>query len=194
MNRAVFLDRDGTLNREVNYLADPAQLELLPGVAEGLARLAQNQWLLCVVTNQSGVARGILSEATLAEIHGRLRELLANEGVTLDWIGHCPHHPEHGTPALRQACNCRKPEPGLLLRAAADLDIDLTRSWMVGDSARDLEAGRSAGCRSILVGTGNGARTFEAMETDERESLLNAPDFPGAADLILAGPVSPERA
>ena len=194
MNRAVFLDRDGTLNREVNYLADPSQLELLPGVAEGLARLAGDRWLLCVVTNQSGVARGILSEDTLAEIHSRLRELLANEGVSLDWIGHCPHHPEHGTPDLRRVCNCRKPAPGLLLRAAADLDIDLTRSWMVGDSLRDLEAGRSAGCHSILVGTGNGANTFEAMGADEQESLLNAPDFQGAADLILEDPLPPEHA
>ncbi|MDP6741199.1 MAG: HAD family hydrolase, partial [Planctomycetota bacterium] len=126
MNRAVFLDRDGTLNREVNYLADPAQLELLPGVAEGLSRLARAQWLLCVVTNQSGVARGLVSEEVLNEIHGRLREMLASEGAHLDWIGHCPHHPEHGPPALRRACDCRKPEPGLLLRAAAELDIDLT--------------------------------------------------------------------
>ncbi|HJM56943.1 MAG: D,D-heptose 1,7-bisphosphate phosphatase [Planctomycetes bacterium] len=193
MNRAVFLDRDGTLNREVNYLADPAQLELLPGVAEGLSRLAREQWLLCVVTNQSGVARGLVSEEALAEIHGRLREMLASEGAHLDWIGHCPHHPEHGPPDLRRACDCRKPEPGLLLRAAAELDIDLTRSWMVGDSARDLEAGRSAGCRSILVGTGNGAAPPEASEADGQESGLKAPDFLEAVDLILKDPAPPGR-
>ena len=193
MNRAVFLDRDGTLNREVNYLADPAQLELLPGVAEGLSRLARAHWLLCVVTNQSGVARGLVSEEALDAIHGRLREMLASEGAHLDWIGHCPHHPEHGPPDLRRACDCRKPEPGLLLRAAAELDIDLTRSWMVGDSARDLEAGRSAGCRSILVGTGNGAETHEASEADGQESGLQAPDFLGAVDLILKDQVPPGR-
>ena len=193
MNRAVFLDRDGTLNREVNYLADPAQLELLPGVAEGLSRLARAQWLLCVVTNQSGVARGLVSEEALDAIHGRLREMLASEGAHLDWIGHCPHHPEHGPPDLRRACDCRKPEPGLLLRAAAELDIDLTRSWMVGDSARDLEAGRSAGCRSILVGTGNGAETHEASEAGGQESGLQAPDFLGAVDLILKDQVPPGR-
>lgn len=194
MNRAVFLDRDGTLNREVDFLTEPAQLELLPGVAEGLSRLAEDQWLLCVVTNQSGVARGLLSEAVLAEIHGRLREMLASAGAHLDWIGHCPHHPKHGPPDLRRACDCRKPEPGLLLRAAAELDIDLARSWMVGDSARDLQAGRSAGCHSILVGTGKGAQTLETMGAHERTSLLAATDFLGAVDLILEDPTQPERA
>ena len=192
MNRAVFLDRDGTLNREVDFLADPAQLELLPGVAEGLARLAEDQWRLCVVTNQSGVARGLVSEADLAEIHTRLRKLLSRKGAHLDWIGHCPHHPDHGPAGLRRVCDCRKPEPGLLQRAAVELDIDLTRSWMVGDSARDLEAGRAAGCQSILVGTGNGAQTLEAMEVHERKPLLAAPDFQGVVELILEDPTQPE--
>jgi len=194
VNRAVFLDRDGTLNREVDFLADPAQLELLPGVAEGLTRLAKDQWLLCVVTNQSGVARGLVSEGDLAEIHTRLRELLSRGGAHLDWIGHCPHHPDHGPTELRRVCDCRKPRPGLLQRAAAELDIDLTRSWMVGDSARDLEAGRAAGCHPILVGTGNGARTLEAMGTDQRKPLSAAPDFQGVVDLILEDPPQPERA
>jgi len=194
VNRAVFLDRDGTLNREVDFLTDPAQLELLPGVADGLSRLARDQWLLCVVTNQSGVARGLVSETSLAEIHDHLRELLAHEGAHLDWIGHCPHHPDHGPADLRRVCDCRKPEPGLIQRAAAELNIDLARSWMVGDSARDLEAGRAAGCHSILVGTGNGTRTLEAMETNEQESLLATPDFKGAVDLILKDPIQPERA
>ena len=194
MRRAVFLDRDGTLNREVNYLADPEQLQLLPGVAAGLARLAQDGRLLCVVTNQSGVARGLVSEAVLEEIHARLRRLLSKEGVHLDWIGHCPHHPEHGPVDMRRDCDCRKPKPGLLLRAAADLNIDLSGSWMVGDSARDLQAGRTAGCRSILVGTGKGAQTLERLHQDAQTPPLAAPDFQGAVDLILKDPIRLERA
>ncbi len=154
---AVFLDRDGTINREVDYLARPEDLELLPGAGRALADLASAGFLLCVVTNQSGIARGKFDEAMLARIHGRLREELTQEGVTLDWIGHCPHHPDQGTGAYRARCSCRKPSPGMYLEAHARLSIDLERSWCVGDALRDLEAGRRVFVRGLLVRTGKGA-------------------------------------
>ncbi len=182
MRRAVFLDRDGTLNREVHYLANPEQLELLPGVASGLARLAQDGWLLCVVTNQSGVARGIVSPPALTEIHARLGQLLAARGVNLDWIGYCPHHPQHGPPDLRRDCDCRKPKPGLLLQAAEELNIDLAASWMIGDSTRDVQAGAAAGCRSLLVQTGAEDQAIPA-EQDSRTRVV--PNFEVAVDRIL---------
>lgn len=155
--RAVLLDRDGTLNREVDYLADPDRFELLPGVGPGLRRLADAGFALVVVTNQSGVARGLLDEGTLDRIHRRMAEDLRPHGVALDLVLHCPHHPSLGAGYFRGDCSCRKPRPGMLLEAAARLDLDLDRSWCVGDSRRDLEAAAAVGARSILVRTGKGA-------------------------------------
>ncbi|MEM1449689.1 MAG: HAD family hydrolase [Planctomycetota bacterium] len=181
---AVFLDRDGTLNREVDDLDDPDRLELLPGVTEALRALQSAGYLLCVVTNQSGVARGMFDEARLAEIHGRLRALLAEEGVTLDWIGYCPYHPNEGRPAYRADSWCRKPRPGMLVEAAARLGISLEHSWCVGDALRDVDAGERAGALGLLVRTGKGAdeerRALAAGRTVEAYDDLQA-----AADRIL---------
>lgn len=158
---AVFLDRDGTINREVNYLADPGQLELLPGAKEALARMASRHPLV-VVTNQAGIARGYLDEPRLQEIHARLAELL--QPVPLAGIYYCPHHPEAGAPPYRQRCACRKPRPGMLLRAAEELGIDLAGSVIVGDKLSDLEAGREVGCRTLLVLTGYGQRELASLD------------------------------
>jgi histidinol-phosphate phosphatase family protein len=148
---AVFLDRDGTLIKEVDYLNDPDQVELIPGAGEALKALGAAGFSLVLVTNQSGVARGLFNLETLDRIHERLTELLHEAGTSLDGIYTCNHHPDFGAP-----CSCRKPEPGLLLQAAQDLQLDLKRSWMIGDAARDLEAGRRAGTESLLVRTGKG--------------------------------------
>lgn len=172
---AVFLDRDGTVNREVDYLADPGELELLPGAAEAIARWNDAGWLVVVVTNQSGIARGILSEERLREIHDRLALILAERGAVIDAFHHCPHHPEIGEPPYRCDCDCRKPAPGMLLRAAAELSIDLSRSWIIGDSFRDLEAGAAAGVPGILVATGKP----DQLETEH-------PDRRAARDLLHA--------
>lgn len=181
---AVFLDRDGTINREVDYLADPADLELLPGAAEALRRLKEAGYLLCVVTNQSGVARGLLDEDRLAEIHDRLRALLAAEGVELDWIGYCPHHPTEGRPGYRANCSCRKPRPGMMLEAAATLGISLERSWCVGDSMRDLKAGERIGVMGLLVRTGKGAE--QARKAESSGHYVDAvDDLLAAAERIL---------
>ena len=141
--RAVFLDRDGTLNREVDYLSDPDDFELLPGAGEALRDLQAAGFALVVVTNQSGIARGLLDEKILAAIHERLHSDLKPFGVRLDWIGYCPHHPTVGEGYFRGDCTCRKPAPGMLLEGAARLGIDLDRSWCIGDSLRDLDAALS---------------------------------------------------
>lgn len=179
---AVFLDRDGTLNREVDYLADPDGLEVLPGVRRALLRLRAAGFALVVVTNQSGVARGLLDEATLAEIHRRLE---AEVGLAFDAIEYCPHHPEVGPPELRRACDCRKPAPGMLRKAAESLGLDLARSWIVGDSERDLAAGVRVGVRGVLVATGKGAAEHARMLAAGRAPEIFAPDLAAAADEIL---------
>ncbi|MDE0904009.1 MAG: D-glycero-beta-D-manno-heptose 1,7-bisphosphate 7-phosphatase [Planctomycetota bacterium] len=175
---AVFLDRDGTLIEEVDYLADPAGVVLIPGAAQALKNLAQAGYKLVLVTNQSGVARGLLDEGKLAQIHERLSDLLHGEGTGLDGIYACIHHPEFGSP-----CDCRKPQPGMLLQAAEDLQLDLKRSWMIGDAARDLEAGKRAGARSLLVRTGKGS--VLARERKD-EGITVTEDLGEAARWILA--------
>ncbi len=157
MQPAVFLDRDGTLIEDSGYLRDVARVRLLPGVAETLRALRQAGYRLIVATNQSGVARGLLTEATLAAIHDRMRDLLAQQGVQLDAVYYCPYHPEGTVEAYRRDSDCRKPECGMLRQAAADLGIDLPASWMVGDAERDVEAGRRAGCRTVLLTPDAGA-------------------------------------
>lgn len=182
---AVFLDRDGTLNREVDYLADPAGLELLPGVGEALRELADAGYRLVVVTNQSGVARGLLDEPTLLRVHDALRAALARHGVALDRIAYCPHHPEVGPPPYRRSCECRKPRPGLLADAARELDLDLERSWIVGDSERDLLAGAALGLPGVLVATGKGRRERERLAAAGRPPRHFAADLREAARIVL---------
>jgi D-glycero-D-manno-heptose 1,7-bisphosphate phosphatase len=182
---AVFLDRDGTIIREADYLRRPEQVRLLPHVADALRRLQDAGFALVLVTNQSGIARGLLTEADLAGVHDLLRARLARRGVHLDAIYYCPHHPEATNLRYRRACTCRKPAPGMLLQAAEHLDLDLTRSFAVGDSERDLVAGRAAGCRSVLVRTGYGRRTEAERAVDlPADYIADSPSE--AADWILS--------
>lgn len=149
--RAVFLDRDGTLIRDRQYDFRPDALELVPGAGPALRRLRAAGFRLVVVTNQSGVARGYFDEAAVRAVHRRLAALLAVAGAPLDACYYCPHHPAGPVSRYAVDCACRKPRPGLLLGAAADLAIDLARSWMVGDIWDDCRAGAAAGCRTVLV-------------------------------------------
>ncbi|MEF2277446.1 HAD family hydrolase [Deinococcus sp. YIM 134068] len=151
---AVFLDKDGTLIEDVPYNVDPALIRLAPGVGEVLRALSGAGYVLVVITNQSGVARGLFPESALGGVETRLRELLAAEGVTLAGFLACPHHPKGTVEEYAVECECRKPGPGLLRRAADELGLDLTRSWMVGDILNDVEAGRRAGCRTVLLDNG----------------------------------------
>jgi len=151
---AIFLDRDGTLVEPRHYPFRPEELILYPNIAPQLRRLRQDGFRLVVITNQSGIARGLFSEDDLTRMHDDLRLRLQRLGVEMDSFYHCPHHPEGVIPELAITCGCRKPEPGLLLAAATDLGIDLTRSWFIGDILNDVEAGNRAGCRTILVDLG----------------------------------------
>jgi D-sedoheptulose 7-phosphate isomerase len=164
--RFVVLDRDGTLIVERHYLADPALVELYPGTAAGLRHLRELGLGLLVITNQSAIGRGMLDEARLEAIHGRLRELLAREGVRLDGIYHCPHVPEAG-------CACRKPLPGLLDRAARDLGFDPRAAFVIGDKRCDLDLGRAVGATALLVRTGYGAETARELAGDTGDAAPN---------------------
>jgi D,D-heptose 1,7-bisphosphate phosphatase len=154
MKKAVFLDRDGVLNREVDNLRRLSQLRLLPGVPEALKKIRALGYLAIVVTNQPVVARGWLSEAGLKEVHDVLEKRLRRKGAVLDAIYYCPHHPNANLRKYRKTCSCRKSNLGLLRAATKKFHIDLKRSFMVGDSTRDIETGRRAEMRTILVQTG----------------------------------------
>lgn len=184
--RAVFLDRDGVLIRDVVHLADASQIEILPGVPDALRRLRDARWMIVVVTNQSVVARGMVSETDLRGIHDVLESRLRARGATLDAIYYCPHHPEGAVDAYRVLCDCRKPKPGLLRRAAADLGIDLPVSVMVGDTNADIEAGRRAGCRTVLLTGSAGAAAPVSSAAGARTADHVAADLAAAADWILA--------
>ncbi|HOI74059.1 MAG TPA: HAD family hydrolase [Syntrophales bacterium] len=154
--RAVFLDRDGTINEEVGYLDRIEKLRILPGAAEAIGMLNRAGMKVVVVTNQSGIARGFFDEAFVEETHRHLLDLLRGQRALIDAFYFCPHHPTEGLGAYRMDCACRKPRPGLLLRAAAEMGIALEDSFMVGDMPKDVEAGTRAGARGILVRTGYG--------------------------------------
>ncbi len=151
---ALFIDRDGTLIEPRHYPTRPEELRLCDGVGPELRRLQALGMRLVVITNQAGIARGYLTEADLARLHAHLRGELAALGVRVDGIYYCPHHPEGTVAALAVACACRKPAPGMLLRAVMELGLDLGRSWFVGDILDDVEAGNRAGCRTVLVDIG----------------------------------------
>ena len=155
---AVFLDRDGTLIREVNYLTAPEQIEILPSVASALCCLRGHGFKLVMVTNQSVVARGALSEGGLQKVHAEIVGRLAQDGAVLDGIYYCPHHPTEGLGDYRIVCDCRKPKPGMIRRAAEELDIDPARSYVVGDQLSDIELARAVGATGILVGRDEAAK------------------------------------
>lgn len=155
----VFFDRDGTLNEEVDFLSTPEQLQLIPGAAAAVRAVNLSGMAACVVSNQSGIARGLFRETDLGPIHEKLESQLARTGARLDSIYYCPHHPTEGIPPYNVDCDCRKPRTGMLRRAERELGIDLRRSYVVGDRLVDVQAGQAVGGKGILVLTGWGART-----------------------------------
>lgn len=181
-HRAVFMDRDGTINVEVQYLCNVEEFQLIPGVPLALKRLKEAGFLLVVVTNQSGVGRGLYDEAALEAVHERMHEDLSSFGAAIDACYFCPHHPEHGIGDYQQECACRKPLPGMLHQAAQDLDIDLSSSFMIGDKLGDIEAGLNAGCTSLMVLTGYGADHAARRP----EGVNTYPDLLAAAEAILS--------
>ena len=153
--KAIFLDRDGTINRHVGFLKSPEEFELLPGVAEAIRKINSSGYLAIVVTNQPVIARGEVTKEGLQIIHNKMETLLGEQGAYLDGLYYCPHHPHKGYPGeieeLKIECNCRKPKPGLILQAVNDFNIDVSESWMIGDGENDIGAGKNAGCKTALI-------------------------------------------
>lgn len=157
--KAIFIDRDGTINKYVGFLRDIKDFELLPGVCEAIKRINELGYLAIVVTNQPVIARGEVTVDELENIHNKMETLLGDEGAYIDAIYYCPHHPDKGfegeRPEYKINCECRKPKPGLLIQAAKDYNIDLSSSWMVGDGETDIQAGKAAGCKTVLISAEN---------------------------------------
>jgi D-glycero-D-manno-heptose 1,7-bisphosphate phosphatase len=190
LSPAVFLDKDGTLIEDVPYNVDPKRIRLAPGAAEALPMLFEAGFELVVVSNQSGVARGMFEETALAAVERRLRDLLAGFGVPLAGFYYCPHHPQGQIHKYAVTCACRKPEPGMIQLAAAALGLDLRSSWLVGDILDDIEAGNRAGCRTILLD--NGHETLWRWKPERRPDAV-VPDLAVAAKTILAATATATR-
>jgi D,D-heptose 1,7-bisphosphate phosphatase len=186
-HHAVFLDRDGTINEEVGHLGDIERVNILPGSANAIRELNQAGFKTIIITNQAGVAREIFDEDAVKRVNKHVVSLLAGDGALIDAAYYCPHHPEFGNADYRKDCDCRKPKPGMLLQAAAELKIDLENSFIIGDTAKDIIAGKSVGCRAVLVLTGHGKRELESIPSDSSQSYPDfvAEDLPAAVRWVL---------
>jgi D,D-heptose 1,7-bisphosphate phosphatase len=180
-NKAIFLDRDGTLNEDPGYLGDPEQVILLPTVGDAL-NILKNQlnFLLIVVSNQSGVARGLITEEEVKKVNNRLNELLADFNVKIDDFYYCTAHPDFSS---AEECECRKPSPKMILDASEKYNIDLSKSYLIGDNISDIESAMNAGCKSVLVKTGYGMETINVLQKQNKfpsfvaENLMDAVNF-----------------
>jgi D-glycero-D-manno-heptose 1,7-bisphosphate phosphatase len=171
--RAVFMDRDGTISEEVGYINHPSRFRLFPYAVTAIKQLNENGWLAIVITNQAGVARGYFTEQMIETVHADMRKQVDEAGGRIDAIYYCAHHPSVGEPPYRFDCDCRKPKPGLIRRAAEDFSIDSGRSWMIGDRYSDVELARNAGVKSMLVMSGYGRGEWE----NQRPSWTEQPDL-----------------
>ncbi len=183
-NTAVFLDRDGTINDEVGYLDHADKLRIIPAAFEAIRLINESGMKAVVVSNQAGIAKGFFTEKFVRKINEQIQSELLARGAFIDRFYFCPHHPTDGIDPYRRICDCRKPEPGLLHQAAADLDIDLGRSYMIGDRYRDIETARRVGTRGVLVLTGYGRDLIEEAGPDKADEI-NQPDHI-AEDLLEA--------
>lgn len=186
MERVIFLDRDGTLNEEVNYLYRKEDLKILDGVPEALRMFRDQGYRIVVITNQAGVARGYYKEEDVQVLHAYMNELLRAQGAEIDAFFYCPHHPEHGVGEYKKVCCCRKPEIGMFQQAEKLFAVDKNSSWMIGDKLIDVRAGRNYGVRTVLVGTGYGKAEHEnALAGEELPYDIYAETLKDAARAIL---------
>jgi D-glycero-D-manno-heptose 1,7-bisphosphate phosphatase len=183
---AVFFDRDGTLNEEVEFISTPEQMQLIPGAGRAVRAVNERGFLAFVISNQSGIARGLFTEADLIPIHAKFQKDLGASGARIDRIYYCPHHPTAGIPPYRVDCDCRKPRPGMLHRARKEMGVDLSRSYVVGDRIVDVLAGRNAGAKGILVLTGYGTSSVEECREQGIVPDHIAPSVGEAVNFILS--------
>ncbi len=184
--RAVFLDRDGTINREVEYLSHIRNLKLIEGAAKGIMLLNRHGFRVIVITNQSGVARGFFDERRVLEINAALSDMLEKKGARIDAWYYCPHHPEAGKGPYRTVCSCRKPAPGMVEQSCRDFPVDISSSFVVGDTMRDVELAWNCGMGAVLVRTGHGARVLSSAPADTTARMnYIAADLLDAAEWII---------
>lgn len=185
MRKAIFLDRDGTINVEKHYLYKIEEFEFLSGVLEGLKLLQDAGYLLVVVTNQSGIARGYYSEADFKKLNDWMLEKLSQEGINIASVYYCPHLPDAQVMEYRQDCDCRKPKLGMFHKAIEELGIDIDRSYAIGDMLRDLEIARETQCKGILVGNRESSENIRRIKAGEQEKISYADNLKSAALEIL---------
>ena len=193
-NRAAFLDRDRTIIEDPGYISDPSLVRLLPGADLAIRSLKQAGYRVIVVTNQSAIARGLLTEEALEKIHGEMRRQLAAGGAHVDAVYFCPFHPEGTVKAYARDSDLRKPQPGMLRKGAQEFDLDLAASWMIGDSARDVEAGQRAGCRTIRLRAGPPSLAAESEDENVQPDFVVRNLLEAAKMVLQAPPPSPPRA
>ena len=182
MNKAIFLDKDGTLIPDIPYNVDPEKITLESHTISGLKKLQSKGFKLIIISNQSGVARGFFAEDKLMAVAAKMEDLFIANDLKLDGFYYCPHHPEGTVHRYNIQCDCRKPAPGMLLRAATDHNISLNESWMIGDILNDVEAGNRAGCKTVLIDNGN---ETEWIEGPYRKPVLTCRTINEAADALL---------
>jgi D-glycero-D-manno-heptose 1,7-bisphosphate phosphatase len=185
MKPAVFLDRDGTINEQMGYINHPSRFVILPGVPEAVGLLNGNNYLVIVISNQSGVARGYFPIALVQEVHDLLNADLKEKGCIIDGIFFCPHHPQGIVPGYRRDCDCRKPKTGLIEQAQKAFDIDMSKSFLVGDRYLDIELANRINVQGILVKTGYGRGEIEHILPGKRQPAYIADDLPHAAKWIV---------
>ena len=184
MNRAIFLDRDGTINVEKHYLFKIEDFEWMPGVLDGLKQLQNQGYLLIILTNQSGIARGYYRESDFFHLNEWMTRTLKNYGVDIAHIYYCPHLPDAAILTYRKACDCRKPKLGMFLQAVHDFDIDLSQSFALGDKLRDLSICQHSPCSGILIGDAEQKRIVNAVKTGKYQGIRYAQDFSTAVAFI----------
>jgi D-glycero-D-manno-heptose 1,7-bisphosphate phosphatase len=181
----VFIDRDGTLIEEMDYVRTPDDVHLIHGAAHAIRKLNENGFITNVISNQSGVARGFLTEADLAPIHDRLERDLQQNEAHIDHIYYCPHHPAFGIEPYNVECECRKPRPGMLIQSRKEFGIDLARSFVIGDKVADMQAGAAVGATTILVLTGYGKSSLETCKRENINIDFVAPSIKEAVEFVL---------
>ena len=182
---AVFLDRDGVINQEVNHLSHPDQLSIIPGAINAISSLNQQSIPVIVITNQAGVARGYFTEDDISKVHLALQNILKQENAFIDKFYYCPHHPEFGNEIYKISCQCRKPESGMLRQASQDLGLILERSYLIGDKSSDIQAGYNVGCKTALVMTGHGMKEITNYSNSFASPHFVAPSIVEAVRWIL---------